>query len=529
MNSYFQLICELNCTKMKIYSPTNGGELLTVNEVTGYLKDHNVDFDLQDVNNAIVASAKGDVEFVLNNRSTFRERECYEEILSADKMKLTLRFYAPAEGGERMTVQEILRDMIHKGIRYGIKEDAVKAFVENPQYCTDIVVAEGKAARQGEDARVEYFFNTKPNAKPTVNEDGSVDFFHLNIFNLCGKGQTLAKLHPMDLGEEGKNVKGEVVKPRVVKSGKLHYGRNIELSEDGTEIYSAVDGHVSLVDGTVFVSDVLEVENVDPSTGNIEYEGSILIKGNVTTGYEVRVKGNIDVKGVVEGATLEAGGDIIIARGMNGMGRGTLKAGGNIIVKFMEGVDAHAEGYVQADSILHSNVSAGTRIEVGGKRGFIAGGKVSATQGIEVKTLGSDIGADTIIEVGADPSMKRRIYELEKALAEIDKNLASITPVLQATAINLQQGVKLAPDQLKNIQSLMQLEKQRKFEKEEYSKELEELQKKVGEDVPAEIVVRGTAYPGTKICISDVAMTVKSPMTYCRFVKERGDVKIAAI
>ena len=40
-----------------------------------------------------------------------------------------------------------------------------------------------------------------------------------------------------------------------------------------------MDGHVSLVEGKVFVSDVLTVENVDSSTGNIEYDGNVQVNG----------------------------------------------------------------------------------------------------------------------------------------------------------------------------------------------------------------------------------------------------------
>lgn len=82
-----------------------------------------------------------------------------------------------------------------------------------------------------------------------------------------------------------------------------------------------MDGHVSLVEGKVFVSDVYEVENVDLSTGNIDFEGSVQVNGNVSSNFVIRAGGNVIISGVVEGAYIEAGGNIIIARGMNGMAR----------------------------------------------------------------------------------------------------------------------------------------------------------------------------------------------------------------
>ena len=123
----------------------------------------------------------------------------------------------------------------------------------------------------------------------------------------------------------------------------------------------------------MFVSDILEVKDVDSSTGDIDYEGSVKINGNVCANFSVRAKGDIEVSGVVEGAYLEAGGDIIITRGMNGMIKGTLKAGGNIVAKFIENAKVHADGYISTESILHSDVYAASEVLVSGRRGYPEG------------------------------------------------------------------------------------------------------------------------------------------------------------
>ena len=45
----------------------------------------------------------------------------------------------------------------------------------------------------------------------------------------------------------------------------------------------------------------------------------------------------------------------------------------------------------------------------------------------------------------------------------------------------------------------------------------------------ATVEVTGEVYPGTIIAISDLSMIVKSTYKYCRFVVEKGDVKMAAL
>ena len=206
-----------------------------------------------------------------------------------------------------------------------------------------------------------------------------------------------------------------------------------------------------------------------------------------------------------------------------------LKAGGNVIAKFIENSKVSAGGYVSTESILHSEVMAGTEIIVSGRKGFITGGRVCATNLIQVKTLGSPMGADTIVEVGADPGVKMRLQQLQKLVVENKKTIDSVHPVLSATAQKLSQGVKLKPDQIKYFQEMLQQEKQKKQEMEEALKEMEGLQQLLDESAAAKIEVTGEVFGGTRICIADVSMVVKNSMTYCKFVKSQGDVKMVSL
>ena len=131
------------------------------------------------------------------------------------------------------------------------------------------------------------------------------------------------------------NVFGEEISPRTVRSLTLDYANNIKCNEEKTEIFSEVTGHASLVKGKVFVSSVFEVPaDVDNSIGNVEYAGNVHVAGNVKGGFEVRAKGDIIVEGVVEDALLEAGGQIIVKRGIHGMGKGYLQADSNICLLY---------------------------------------------------------------------------------------------------------------------------------------------------------------------------------------------------
>lgn len=527
-NGFFQLIHNTHGTSLKIVPPTNGGEMFPIGELVDYLNERNLHYDLHKLN-ATYTGLKEETTIPINLERGFRESEKMIVSISDDKMSATVRFHAPSNDGEIMNETEILQELKHKGVMFGVKEDVVEEYAKHRVYCTDLLVAEGLEPVQGSDASIEYFFSTDIHAKPTLLEDGSVDFFNLNTINHCTKGDMLARLTPAVQGESGKTVTGENLKPREVKRLTLHYGRNISISEDKTCIYSEVNGHVTLVEDKVFVSDVLEVENVDMSTGNIDYEGSVLVRGNVCSNFSVMSRGNIEVRGIVEGAYLEAQGDIIIARGMNGMGKGELKAGGNIVVKFMENVTAEAQGYVSAETILHSRVSAGTDVTVTGKKGFIAGGRVCATNSINVKTLGSSMGADTIVEVGVDPGLKNKFQQYQKDVADARSELERVEGVISSAKKRILTHAPILEEQAKFIASSIVRKGELVSEIATKERQLEDMHDLLEGKRVAQIVVTGEVYPGTKICISEVSMVVKSVCQYCRFVKVRGDVKMEAI
>ena len=49
--------------------------------------------------------------------------------------------------------------------------------------------------------------------------------------------------------------------------------------------------------------------------------GNLSVRGIVLSGFVVEVGGNVEVFGVVEAATIKAGGNIILRRGMTGNGK----------------------------------------------------------------------------------------------------------------------------------------------------------------------------------------------------------------
>ncbi len=525
MNGYFQLVITPKGTGIKVFAPTDDGTPLNVNDVRDYLDERKIPYDVVIVNDAVTKS-EGNV-VIFTAEKVLPEREGCKFDISKDHMTVTAFFYPPSEGAELMNEKEVLASLAYRKVSYGICAEAIHKFFEKREYCKEIVVAQGKAVKEGHDGKVELHFNANLRAKPTLREDGSVDYFHLNLINNVEAGQLLATLHPEEPGEPGINVHGENIKPHAVKATYIKHGKNTVLSEDKLTLTAEKAGHVTLKEGKITVSDVLTLENVDVATGNIEYEGSVEVKGIVASNFSVKAGGNIVVKGIVEGATLDAGNDIILELGVKA--GGNINAGGNIVTKFIENATISAKGSVISECILHSTVSSGTEITVTGRRGFIAGGRVSASDKITAKVLGSEMGANTIIEVGADPQVKIRLKELQKNIAAANKNIESIKPTVEGFTKMLKAGAKFSPDQVASVKKLIEMNKTLTEQITKDSEEYSELMEKLAEQKEAEVIVEGTAYPGTTVNIGELSMIVKKPVQYSRFVNKEGDVRLAPI
>ncbi len=528
MNGYFQLLFNDSGTNIIIYPPTEGDKSVDLSELMNYLSARSIQYDMAHLNRSI-SHITEKTTVLLSDVQGKSEQEAFVLNISEDRMKAVARFYPPAVGSAAMTASDIIADLSNRKIVAGINQVVISAFLANRKYCTDYCLAQGSTPVNGTDARIEYYFSTDLSVRPTLLEDGSVDFFHLHTMNQCTKGQLIAKLFRENPGEFGETIFGEKIKPRDVKKLSLKYGRNITINEEKTELLSDVNGHVSLLEGKVFVSDIYEIANVDNATGDIEYEGCIQVNGNVCSNFSIKAKGNISINGVVEGAYIEAGGNITIARGMNGMNKGILKAGGNVIAKFIENATVFAGGFVETESILHSKVQAKTEVNVVSKKGFITGGYVSATQAVHAKNLGSPMGGDTVIEIGVDPAIREKYMQLQNSIRECKKTLELIRPVIVATAKKLQQGVKVTPEQGLYFKQLALTSKQKQEQLQADEVALEEMEGLVRGDERAQVTVTGEVYTGTKIVISDVSIIVKDTMKYCRFIRSHGEVAMTSL
>ena len=104
--------------------------------------------------------------------------------------------------------------------------------------------------------------------------------------------------------------------PQLGQVAKMPVGANTEISPDNPNVLiSSIDGNVMLKGGLVMVDSVYIIPtSIDFKTGNVNYVGSLHIKGDVKSGFEVQSDNDIQIDGLVEDAKVVSGGNIIIKK-----------------------------------------------------------------------------------------------------------------------------------------------------------------------------------------------------------------------
>ena len=117
----------------------------------------------------------------------------------------------------------------------------------------------------------------------------------------------------------------------------------------------------------------------------------------------MKALGDITIDGVVEAAEVEAGGDLIVSKGISGDLRGVIRGHHDVYAKYMESCSVHCKGNIQADCIVNCDVYCDGKVYARSGRGTIIGGRVRAAQEVSSKIVGSRSESITQIYLGGQP------------------------------------------------------------------------------------------------------------------------------
>ncbi len=320
-----------------------------------------------------------------------------------------------AEGDDSplVTADDLRQAIAAAAVTHGVQEEVVSSFGSGRALEAPVLVARGDLAVNCRQAEVEYLFETNPSIVPSEHDDGSVDYRSFVIQRWVEAGTLLARRSPPVEGKNGRDVMGNEVVVVRVRDHPLSKHQGKGTGVEGETLVATQAGRPVLAGERVDVLPFYDVKkDVDFSVGNIDFTGDVIIHGDVQPGFRVRATGTVTVQGLVDRATIIAGGDIM-ARAITGDEHTSIEAGKDVVAQYLHSVHLIAKGTVKVQrEILHSQVEAG-RVEVP-SGGRIVGGRLSATTEVTAGVIGSVQAIPTHVEVGPGAGGKRPVIRAGK-------------------------------------------------------------------------------------------------------------------
>lgn len=482
-----------------------------------------------------VQKDKKDAYYIQGKRYRFGH---FKVTVSGDEMKAWLMAIPPIGGAESIHPEEVLSNCKKQGIVFGLKEDVIyktiKKAEEDRIVINDILIAEGENPVDGIDGKLEFKVKLASGKKFKALEGGSVDYREHDIITSVDKGELIAVvIRAQDGIKDGHTITGEVIKPKDGRDVEITLGNNITASDKGDSIsyYSSIGGQLITDRNEISVEPLLTIEeDIGPETGNINFDGIVLIKGNVKDNYRVYAKKDITIQGNVGRAVVKSGENITVQNGIVGKNKCLVFAQGDITVKFAENSNLRAGGniYIRR-AALNCRCMAGNRIISKSEKGQLIGGELKAKKGIEVKILGNDSEHKTDVFVGSDFFLETRLQELgqekKKYAAGLKKILLLIDKLNKITS-----NQDEVPDKFKKIYTDARKKKTllgiaindlRKKEQ-EYLLKSEEL-------IDSEVIVHESLFRGVKIYFGKAFFEPEITKTRVKILYDKNYEKIKIV
>lgn len=444
--------------------------------------------------------------------------------VTSDQMQAFIQLEPPPEGMAWPTYEEVIAKLNEEGVIFGLKEEIIHRIVEEKSTKLTLV-AEGVYPVDGEDASLRFFFETdRVKLLPKELENGRVDHRELSLVQNVQKGQALVEKKPATPGTPGKNVRGEEVKATPGKDVNIVLGKNVTWEKN--QVIATCDGEPTKSGNKVSVQLVHEIrDNVGYRTGNIDFVGTVHIRGDVESGFTVKAGGDVVITGNVEGGIIEAEGNITINGGIIGQDKSRIKCNGDLYARYIDHAQVDVEGEIRVrDAIMHSVVNSGQRIVLGTKKGMIMGGVVRAADLIDVQFLGSKMGTQTEVEVGINPGYRRELNEIEKRMPALEKELDMVEKALNL--LNRQE--ELSPKREEQKAKLIRTSFVLKAEKRKLETRRDEIMTLINERQLERgcIKVRQTIYPGVRVIIGKAVRIFKDDFNFAMLTYQDGEISI---
>lgn len=443
--------------------------------------------------------------------------------ISADAM-FAYAVLPETKGETDFTEKEITYALKQSGIRQGIIKEAVDDIVSGKRAKEEkVLIAQGKEPTDGEDGYYEYFFNREIDITPVLNEDGSVDYSNTVLFEQVEEGQTLAVYHPASHGIYGYDVTGKLIHPENGKSLPKLNGKEITLLDDEVTYVAKITGCIEENNGTITISTIYRVNgDVSLSSGNIRFDGDVIINGNVNPRVTIEATGNVTINGSVEAAFIKAGKDVLIKQGTLGRGIGIIEAGDDVNGKYFENVKIYAEHNVKSNYLYNCRCVAMNKVIISGRKGAIVGGVTSAIYGVEAAELGNRTGLRTELEIGANQYFIEKLRGWDQRIKDLSVKITVFNEELKKLQVKIKLDILKNNPVYQNVQTAI---RQLTNEMEEVRAERDAFTQEVAQNATSiGVRVTGKAYAGCLVGINNAKLLLNKDESMVWFREKEGGI-----
>ena len=467
------------------------------------------------------------------------ERKNAEVAISMDKEKMSaLISTTQSFGGKKLTAP-----LIKAAIRNaGIKPEfcalaALKQALERP--VTALKFAKGKDPINGLDTQFNALVDEVVYHAPVINKKtGKADHATIKDFTIVDVGEPVMQRTPATEGTHGSNVLGEVI--------PAEPGEEIPFSKESQDVIvdpndlnkfiADAKGHPVIMTDGVKVDKTLKVENVDIRTGNITFDGSLLIIGEVAADMEINVTGDVIVSGIVASAHITAGNDITIKGGVIGSEEDAakgkplaakLRAGGNIKAQFVSLADLNAKHNIEvAAYIAHSQVFAKDSVLIGqsGGKGSLFGGRCHAENGVIANIVGTDADVRTLVSVGSGTGIQKEIDNLGGTKESLNTQAEQLCTVFNQY-MTLYKKKALSQEKLEKAKVIKNTVESIKQKIETTNAEIGTLELQMKQAKSSDIIVKKTIFANVLVVVNGIELPIRKEMKGGHFVQQGKDIK----
>lgn len=338
-----------------------------------------------------------------------------------DKLKVFIELVDESDFGFS-SVGELLAQLKEMNIVAGIDDSAIKeAFVQDPkELLKPLVIARGKLPGEPVSARFDFqiSINDTPQFVPDEDE-AKLDYKEAMKIELVDAGDYLGEYFPAEAGSPGFNVYGNEITSPMGDTFTVVEGEGVR--KEGNKFYATKTGKPSFALGRLEVKELLEIEgDVSFETGNIDFPGSIVVKGAVLDGFKVVAGGDLEVFGVIGNSEIQVGGLLKARGGIIAKSESLIKATSGMEVSFVNNALLESKGDIcVTKNILHSRVHSLGYVKL--QKGSIIGGEIVAAKGVDAFEVGSESGVLTKISIKINYEAVLLHDLLEKILESTDQ------------------------------------------------------------------------------------------------------------